>query len=148
MNTSTFIQSLVNNAGKELRFSLPDQTIISGDLHITEIQHHSVDSVDCGGNEHSYDETVIQLWVNERSRKEAEWTTNKALKIIDVVGEKKSYKNEAELFIEFGDSAHPTVRYSIHNFDEGDERITVALAVKPTVCKPSLNKSEKVGACC
>ena len=148
MNTSTFIHELVNNAGKELQFSLPDNSIISGDLHITEIQHHAVDSVDCGGNEHSYNETVIQLWVNENSGKVAEWTINKALKIIDIVGEKKEYKGGSELFIEFGDSAHPTSRYSIKSFDEEPERINVALTVKPTVCKPSLNRAKKVGSCC
>lgn len=148
MNTSTFINSLVQNTGKELQFSLPDNLIISGDLHITEIQHHSVDSVDCGGNQHSYDETVIQLWVNERSQKTAEWTTNKALKIIGLVGEKQQYRDEAELFIEFGDSAHPTIRYSVSNMDENAERLIVGLSVKPTVCKPGLNRNKKVGACC
>lgn len=148
MNTSTFINSLVNNSGKELQFSLPDNFMISGDLHITEIQHHSVDSVDCGGNEHSYNETVIQLWVNERSGKEAEWTTNKALKIIDLVSQKKSYKDDAELFIEFGDSAHPTSRYSIQSMEENTERLILGLSVKPTVCKPGLNRNKKVGACC
>ncbi|MEQ8524580.1 DUF6428 family protein [Gracilimonas sp.] len=148
MNTSTFINTLVNNSGKELQFSLPDNTIISGDLHITEIQHHSVDSVDCGGNQHSYNETVIQLWVNENSYKTAEWTTNKALKIIDLVGQKKSYQNEAELFIEFGDSDHPTSRYSIQNFAVQQERLVIDLMVKPTVCKPSLTRTAKAGACC
>ncbi len=148
MNTSTFITTLVNNTGKELQFSLRDSTVISGDLHITEIQHHSVDSVDCGGNEHSYNETVIQLWVNERSENTAEWTTDKALKIIGVVGEKQPYRDDAELFIEFGDSAHPTSRYSIQNVKENQETLTMALAVKPTVCKPSLNRDVKAGACC
>ena len=150
MNTSTFVNTLINNTGKELQFSLPDNVIISGDLHITEIQHHSVDSVDCGGKEHSYNETVIQLWVNERSGKEAEWTTDKALKIVDRVGQKKPYKKEAELFIEFGDSAHPTSRYSISNFDENAERLIIGLTVKPTVCKPSLNSKidRKAVGCC
>jgi hypothetical protein len=148
MNTSTFITTLVNNTGKKLQFSLPDSTVISGDLHITEIQHHSVDSVDCGGNEHSYNETVIQLWVNENSENTAEWTTDKSLKIIGLVGEKQEYRDEAELFIEFGDSNHPTVRYSIQDVQENSETLIMALSVKPTVCKPSLNREVKAGACC
>ncbi|MBO6585922.1 MAG: hypothetical protein JJ953_07465 [Gracilimonas sp.] len=148
MNTSTFVTTLVNNTGKELQFSLPDSTVISGDLHITEIQHHSIDSVDCGGNEHSYNETVIQLWVNENSENTAEWTTDKALKIIELVGEKQAYRDEAELFIEFGDSKHPTIRYSIQDVKENSETLIMALSVKPTVCKPSLNREVKAGACC
>lgn len=148
MNTSTFINTLISNTGKELQFTLPDQTILSGDLHITEIQDHKVNSVDCGGNAHSYDETVVQLWINECSGKTAEWTTDKAIKIIDLVGKNIAYKKDAELFIEFGDSAHPTIKYSVKDIESGSERVQISLMVKPTVCKPSLTKTETAGACC
>lgn len=148
MNTSTFINTLVNNTGKELRFTLPDGTIISGDLHITEIQNHHVDSVDCGGNAHQYDETVVQLWINENSDVHAEWSADKAMKIFDLVGRKLTYKDDAELFIEFGDSNHSTIRYSVKNIRSDAERVVVDMKVKPTVCKPSLNRTEETGACC
>jgi hypothetical protein len=148
MNTSTFINTLVNNAGKELQFSLSDGTKVAGDLHITEIQDHHVDSVDCGGNPHSYDETVVQLWINERSGAKAEWSTDKAMKIFDIVGKKLVYKDDAELFIEFGDSNHPTIRYSVNTIDSDSEKVIVDMKVKPTVCKPSLIKTEEMGACC
>ncbi|HBX64731.1 MAG TPA: hypothetical protein DEG32_00690, partial [Balneolaceae bacterium] len=138
MNTSTFIQSLVQNSGKELQFKLPDESIISGDLHITEIQNHKVDSVDCGGNAHEYDETVVQLWINENSSKHAEWIAGKALSIFETVGKKIEYRDAAELFIEFGDSNHPTIRYSVKDIYEGAERMTVDMTVKPTARKPSL----------
>lgn len=148
MHTSKFIQKLLSNSGKKLQFILPDQTAISGDLHITEIQHHSVDSVDCGGNPHSYHETVIQLSVNECSDKVADWTTDKAIKIIDIVGQEKPYKDNAELFIEFGDSNHPTIRYSIESINTTGALVTIQLNVKPTVCKPSLNIGKQMAACC
>ncbi|MCG2590049.1 DUF6428 family protein [Rhodohalobacter sulfatireducens] len=148
MNTATFIHKLISNSGKKLQFVLPDQTVISGDLHITEIQHHSVDSVDCGGNPHSYDETVIQLSVNEWSDTVADWTTDKAIKIIDIVGQEKSYKDNAELFIEFGDSNFPTIRYSIESFDSTTESVSLQLNVKPTVCKPKLNVGKELVTCC
>ncbi len=148
MNTSTFIQSLISNTGKELQFKLPDGSIISGDLHITEIQNHHVDSVDCGGNAHKYNETVVQLWINENSNDHAEWKTDKAIKIFEIVGKKIEYKDDAELFIEFGDSKHQTIRYSVNNIQENSERVVIDLTVKPTVCKPSLTKTDKAGACC
>ncbi|NBC05237.1 MAG: hypothetical protein GVY20_16255 [Bacteroidetes bacterium] len=148
MNTSTFIHKLISNSGKKLQFVLPDQTAISGDLHITEIQHHSVDSVDCGGNSHSYNETVVQLWKNERSNKTAKWTTDKAIKIIDIVGQEKSYKDNAELYIEFGDSNHPTIRYSIDSYDSTTESVSIQLNVKPTVCKPKLTVGKELVSCC
>ena len=148
MNTSTFIHKLISNSGKKLQFVLPDQTMISGDLHITEIQHHSVDSVDCGGNPHSYHETVIQLSINEWSDKVADWTTDKAIKIIDIVGQKSSFHDDAELLIEFGDSSHPTIRYTVDKFEISAQKVSARMAYKPTVCKPSLIKNKVLAQCC
>lgn len=148
MNTQTLIQQLVNHTGKDLQFKLPDQSVIAGDLHITEIQNHSVDSVDCGGMQHQYQETVIQLWINENSEVQAEWTTDKALKIVDLVGTKLTYQEEAEIFIEFGDSKHATMRYSIKEIYQVDRLMQVELMVKPTVCKPRSLKSTEKEVCC
>lgn len=148
MNSQIFIDTLVSNTNKDLSFILPDDTRLSGDLHITEIQNHKVDSVDCGGNEHQYDETIVQLWINETSSDVAEWRTEKALKIFEIVGKKIEYRNDAELFIEFGDSSHPTVRYSVGRIVETSQDVTIMLTVKPTVCKPSLSKTEEMGVCC
>ncbi|MAO65022.1 MAG: hypothetical protein CL666_08475 [Balneola sp.] len=148
MNTQTFINTLVSNANKNLSFILPDDTRLSGDLHITEIQNHKVDSVDCGGNSHQYDETVVQLWINEASKDIAAWRTEKALKIFEIVGKKIEYKDEADLLIEFGDSAHPTIRYSVGRIVETSKDVTIMLTVKPTVCKPRLNITGKLAGCC
>lgn len=148
MNTSTFIETLISHTGKNLQFVLPDQSVISGDLHITEIQHHSVHSVDCGGNSHSFNETVFQLSVNEQSNKIAKWTTEKAIKIIDTVGQKSTYSDKAELYIEFGDATHSTIRYSVAKIDVTSEDVSVRMTVKPTVCKPSLNVGKQLAACC
>lgn len=148
MNTSTFIETLISNTGKELQFILPNGSNISGDLHITEIQHHSVHSVDCGGNSHSYNETVVQLSVNEQSNKIAKWTTEKAIKIIDTVGQKSTYSDKAELFIEFGDTTHPTIRYSVGKIDITSENVSIQMTIKPTVCKPSLNVGKQLASCC
>jgi len=148
MNTQNFINTLISNTNKDLSFILPDDTGLSGDLHITEIQNHKVDSVDCGGNAHQYDETVVQLWINETSDVHAEWSTDKAMKIFDIVGKKLTYKDDAELFIEFGDSNHSTIRYSVKNVRSDAERLIVDMTVKPTVCKPSQNRTKEMRTCC
>ena len=148
MNTSTFIEQLIANTGKNLHFTLPDNTKIAGDLHITEIQDHDVTSVDCGGNIHHYKETVIQLWINESNLRTAEWTTDKAIKIIDIVGTKIEYVDSAELFIEFGDSSHPSIKYSIKDIMSDSEKVNVKLKVKPTACKPRLMRTEEEKTCC
>lgn len=148
MNTSPFIETLVTNTGKKLHFILPDQTEISGDLHITEIQHHTVNSVDCGGNPHSYNETVFQLSLNERSKNEVTWTTDKAIKIIDIVSQKSSYKDHANLLIEYGDTSHPTTRYSIERIDTTPDDVSILMIINPTVCKPSLIVGKQLASCC
>ncbi|MFP8487859.1 DUF6428 family protein [Gracilimonas sp. Q87] len=139
---------LVSNTKKDLSFILPDNTRLSGDLHITEIQNHSVSSVDCGGNPHQYDETVVQLWINEASKDIAEWRTEKALKIFEIVGEKIEYKDQAELLVEFGDSIHSTVLYSVGSIIETTRDVTIMLTVKPTVCKPRVDTSGELAGCC
>lgn len=148
MNTQNFIDNLVSNSNKNLSFILPDDTRLSGDLHITEIQNHNVDSVDCGGNAHEYDETVVQLWINESSQEVAEWRTEKALKIFEIVGKKIEYMDDAELLIEFGDSAHETIRYSVGRIVETEQDITIMLTVKPTVCKPRVDTTGELAGCC
>lgn len=148
MITKTFIHTLVSNTNKDLVFILPDDTRFSGDLHITEIQNHTVDSVDCGGNAHQYDETEVQLWINENSRDVAGWRTEKALKIFEIVGDKIEYMDEAELLIEFGDSLHPTIRYSVGRIVETSQDVTIMLTVKPTACKPRINSSKEMAGCC
>lgn len=148
MNTQTFINTLVSNTNKDLSFILPDDTRLSGDLHITEIQNHVIDSVDCGGNAHQYHETVVQLWINETSGDDAEWRTEKALKIFEIVGEKIDFNDEADLLIEFGDSTHPTIRYSVARMVETSKGLVIMLKVKPTVCKPKMNAPEELAGCC
>ena len=148
MNTSTFIETLILHTGKKLEFVLPNETVLSGDLHITEIQHHSIKSVDCGGNPHSYYETVVQLSINERSNTSAIWTVEKAIKIIDVVANEQSFVNDAEVLIEFGDSNHPTIRYSIGKIEAVSEMVSIHMRLKSTVCKPSLNVGKELESCC
>ena len=104
--------------------------------------------MDCGGNPHSYNETVVQLAINERSSLHAEWTTDKAIKIFNIVGKKSTYVDDAELLIEFGDSNHPTIRYSVAQIEANGDTVLVQMTVKPTVCKPSLNVNKKMASCC
>lgn len=143
MYTSDFI-TRITNTNKELHFELMDAREIGGDLHITEIKNVQVDSTDCGGNQHSYKETVVQLWQNERSKKLASWNTKKVSDILEVVQKKMKINGETELYIEFGNSNYRT---SVHrvNWKETDQSITLELQPIYTQCKPaSLTKL----ACC
>ena len=145
MKTYELFETLNRNTGKALNFVLPGDKNITGDLHITEVKNVMVESVDCGSNEHLFRETVIQLWVNESSGKQVDWTVGKALGILNKVGAKKKYDTESEVFFEFGDSALSTAKYSIDNFVVTETGLDIHLYVEPTVCKPSVAGNY---ACC
>ncbi len=147
MNTQTFLNTLNNNRNKALSFYLPNGNKLGGDLHITEVMNAKIDSTDCGSNSHRFEETTIQLWKNEHSEKVATWTVDKALKILDKVGDIQPYMNESELFFEYGDSTIPTSRYSVKEVKNTDTEIGLDLYVKPPVCKPSMAEQGAL-ACC
>jgi hypothetical protein len=134
MKTSELLNK-INETEKSLLFQLPEGDLIKGDLHITEVKNVHVDSTDCGGFKHSFQETVIQLWLNEDSPKEEDWTTTKAAKIFDIVGNQREYLLEADAFIEFGDSNNVNSKYGVE-FDENDNELKILLNEVYPLCKP------------
>lgn len=147
MTLQLFLETLEANPAKRLSFVLPDGTNLRGDLHITEVKNITVESVDCGSNNHAFRETVIQLWVNAASAKPAEWTTDKALSILKKVQSGRPLVPGSELFFEYGDAERPTISYSIGELSNSAEQIELRLAVKPVQCKPGTLASEPAGCC-
>ncbi|MTI87015.1 MAG: hypothetical protein FH748_03495 [Balneolaceae bacterium] len=147
MNTSTLLTTLETNKNRNLNFQLPDGTHIGGDLHITEIKNQDIDSVDCGGNVHSFKETVIQLWVNEHSTREADWTVGKALSIIQKIDASRPIEVDSDLYIEYGDTAHSAAKYKVHLVEESADELTLGLSINPTACKPNLQATETTLCC-
>ena len=134
----------VKETNRSLKFQLPDGDYIKGDLHITEVKNIHIESTDCGGFKHSFQETVIQLWLNEDSSKTEYWTTSKAANIFDIVGNQREYLPESETFIEFGDSRHITSKYALE-IDDKEDQLTIRLKTVYPQCKPrALNQN----ACC
>ena len=143
MRASEFLAN-IKQTEKPVIFKLASGEEIGGDLHLTEIKNVQVQSTDCGGNTHSYNETIVQLWQNERSKKEAHWHTQKIKDIVDVVERNMELDEETEFYLEFGNS---TYRTSVHNVKwvEQDDAVTIQLLPTYTQCKPaSLTKL----ACC
>ena len=145
MNTNELFEKLDTNITSKLLFILPNGREIQGDLHFTEVKSISVKSVDCGANAHTYNETVIQLWLNERSEKEAEWSGGKAVNILNKVGSRQRFDPESEVYFEYGDSISQTAKYSIETIYRAKDNLIVRLFVKPTECKPRRNQEV---ACC
>lgn len=145
MKTKELFEKLEANNTNRLHFLLPGGREIKGDLHFTEVKSISVKSMDCGSNIHDFNETVIQLWLNKRSEKEAEWSGGKAISILNKVGSKQMFDPESEVFFEYGDGIFQTAKYSIESIYRAKEDLVIKLFVKPTECKPSRNQEL---ACC
>lgn len=136
MTTQNFLDLLQTGGDKELIFAYaPDQHIPNA-YHITEVKNTHIDSVDCGGNEHSYDETVVQLWLSGTEEKGHAMSADKALKIFNIVNSKRALKGDTEIFFEYGYQELATSVYRVNNVQQDGGQIKVHLEVPATVCKP------------
>lgn len=131
-----FLDLLINSGDKELLFEYAPQKNIDNAYHITEIKNVKIDSVDCGGNEHSYQQTVVQLWLSGNEEKKQAMSAAKALKIFDLVDQKKPLDKDTEIFFEYGFGSLATSTYRISGITENEEKITIHMEVPKTVCKP------------
>ena len=150
MKTGNFLQLLEQNHGKELVFEYRDNAFVPKAYHITEVKTQHVDSVDCGGFSHSYDETVVQLWVSGTEEKERNMEAEKALKIFNIVDGKKPLLRDTPIYFEWGFGNLATSIYEVKNIKEEEGKIIVQMSVPPTVCKPALELevSENTGGGC
>lgn len=156
MKTGNFLELLEQNGEKELVFEYRENEFVPKAYHITEVKTQHIDSVDCGGYAHSYDETVVQLWVSGSEEKERYMEAIKALKIFNIVDGKKPLKRETPIYFEWGFGDLATSTYEVQSLEVGEDQVLVKLFVPPTVCKPQelvQESKEKMtnlvgGGCC
>jgi hypothetical protein len=136
MKTQEFLELLENNGNKELVFEYRDNEFVPKAYHITEIKSQHIESVDCGGVAHSYDETVVQLWISGSEEKDRYMEAEKALKIFNIVNGKRPLTLDTPIFFEWGYGELATSTYKVESVEVGEEQVLVKLFVPPTVCKP------------
>ena len=66
MTLETFVNILAENPNKSLLFEVAPHVYAGSHYHLTEIKTAKISSVDCGGQEHQWVETVFQLWENPK----------------------------------------------------------------------------------
>lgn len=137
MKTKEFISLLKAHPSKKVVFEYQENKFVPETYHITEIKNSHVTSVDCGGFMHDFNETIVQLWVNEGEAFKEDFTAEKALKIIDIVNSKYTINTEADVFFEYGYIDIPTSSYKVKKVHIRKDEILVKLYVPATVCKPS-----------
>ena len=151
MKTNELLNILKNNPEKELRLEYKPGYYVPGYYHISEIKNCHIDSVDCGGNAHNFNQTVAQIWLPNPKKHYERFTCGKANKIFNIVDNKKPLQHDAVVLIEYGNQKLPTSHYEISNIKEEEERITLKLHIPGPVCKPRLHWEEgelKEEPCC
>lgn len=136
MKTQELFSILEQHQDKELVFEYTANTFVGANYHITEVKHIKVDSVDCGSQTDSWNETIVQLWESPLERSKTEYmTASKALAILKKVGEMKPYDLNAEVKFEYSNKSFHTAQLFVDDFTLQNHRLIVKLAIEKTDCK-------------
>lgn len=136
MKTKEFLNILQENQHLELVFSyLPGEVIAPG-YHITEVKNIRIDSVDCGGQEDQWNETIIQLWESpEKNEKDSYMSSLKAMGILKKVDSLRPMDKEAIVKFEYSNARFHTSQMSVSDVVKKDRTLTISLSTNPTDCK-------------
>ena len=131
-----FLDVLSANTDKELLFEYAPGLLVGANYHITEVKNVHIDSVDCGGQADSWDETIIQLWESpDEIGKKDYMTVVKALQILQVVSKVKAFKMNSKIKIEYSNSQFHTANLDIKNVTVKEGQLILNLHVLSTDCK-------------
>lgn len=162
MKTQDFFNLLDGNKETSLLFEYAPNLFVGANYHITEVKHIVLDSVDCGGQSDSWNETIIQLWESPLEKGKTDYmSTYKASAILKKVGSIKAYDLESEVKFEYSNANFHTAQLFVNDFEIQDGNLIVKLAIEKTDCKAkelcgvpekvvelAENVVEKVESCC
>lgn len=136
MKTQEFFELLNTNKGKSLLLEYTPGKFVGANYHITEVKHKTIESVDCGAGADFWKETVIQLWESPVEKESKEFmSTNKALSILEKVGDIKPFNFEAELKFEYSNKNFNTAQMFVDEYEMLDNQLIFKLAIHKTDCK-------------
>jgi len=136
MKTQNFLNLLETHNDKALLFEYNPNQLVGANYHITEVKHISVDSVDCGAGEDSWNETIVQLWESPSELGKTKYMSAfKASGILKKVGRIKSFDLDSEIKFEYGNSQFHTAQLFVNDFEIHDQKLIIKLAVYKTDCK-------------
>lgn len=136
MELRDFIDVLSAHTEKELLFEYAPGLLVGANYHLTEVKATHVDSVDCGGQADSWDETVIQLWESpEELGKKDYMTACKALQILQRVSKVKAFKLNSIVKLEYSNANFHTANLDVKNTVVSGNQVIFKLHVISTDCK-------------
>lgn len=155
MNLAEFIDLLNSNLHKELIFEYAPNLYVGKNYHLTEIKKQAIDSVDCGGNQHQWNEAVFQLWESQNEKNNQQYlNTNKVLDIISKVHHVSALDLNATVKIEYANALFHKAQLDVINIQTNEHQITVSLNASPTLCKSpescgvSVNEKQNNSSAC
>ncbi|TYA74413.1 DUF6428 family protein [Seonamhaeicola marinus] len=136
MKTQDLFKVLEQYTDKSLLFEYATNLLVGANYHITEVKHMAIDSVDCGSNKESWNETIIQLWESPKELGKTEFmSVEKALSILKKVGSMKPYDFESEVKFEYSNATFHTAQLFVNDFEIQNNNLIFKLAVQKTDCK-------------
>lgn len=136
MKTNEFLRILQNNKELPLLFTYQSGKDVAPGYHITEVKNLRIDSVDCGGKEDQWNETIIQLWESPIESGDNEFmTAYKALGILNKVDRLRPMDKDAEVKFEYSNADFHTSQMSVASIDRDNGVLRVTLSTVPTDCK-------------
>lgn len=147
MTTKDFLSALRAAPDKELVFINAAGAAIHRGYHLTEIKAASYETVDCGGQNNRWNETILQLWV-PADADDAYMKAGKFIRIFDSVRSKIPLQEDVDLRIEYGDENFFPSVYNVTSVSAGAESLRVVLEAPETTCKARDRCSTEADACC
>jgi hypothetical protein len=136
MKTQELFSILEQYQDKTLQFEYASNKFVSANYHITEVKHIKVDSVDCGAQTDSWNETIIQLWESPLEiNKTKHMSASKAFEILKKVGEMKSYDLNSEVKFEYSNTSFHTAQLFVNDFKVDNNNVIFQLGIEKTDCK-------------
>lgn len=136
MKTEELFNILRDHQGKTLLFEYMPNLFVAGNYHITEVKHIVIDSVDCGAQTDSWNETSIQLWESPTEPPtKKHMSAYKALSILKKVGQMKAYDLNSEVKFEYSNANFHTAQLFVNDYIIQNGNLIVKLAIEKTDCK-------------
>lgn len=139
MKTQELFKVLQAHQDKALLFEYKSNTLVGANYHITEVKHTKIDAVDCGAQTDAWNETIIQLWESPKEIGKRDFmSVDKALAILNRVGQMKPYDFDAEVKFEYSNATFHTAQLFVNDFEIQKNNLIIKLAVEKTDCKANV----------
>ena len=145
MQVTEFLDSLSDKGQNEMVFHFDDGERIPREYHVTEVKRVHIDSVDCGHKDDSWEEIIIQLWLNDKpAAADYKVDVRKFQGIWNAVASRFPFDTQATLRVEYMNH-QTTGLYNVSHVQHQSGETLVGLEGINTSCKA---RDRVADACC